>query len=61
MLSSFLPYVLAQGKGKKAPPGPLFEFKGVEADPSAVTIDQLDFQQIAVNMGIAAAAAQTTG
>ena len=56
MLSSFLPYVLAQGKGKKAPPGPLFEFKGVEADPSAVAIDQLNFQEIAVNLGIAAAA-----
>ncbi|MFZ9737497.1 MAG: mechanosensitive ion channel family protein [Prochlorotrichaceae cyanobacterium] len=56
MFSSFLPSLLAQGKGKKAPPGPLFEFKGVEADPSAVAIEQLNFNEIAINLGIAAAA-----
>ena len=56
MLSSFLPSVLAQGKGPKAPPGPLFEFKGVEADPTAVSLDQLDLQQVLANLGVAAAA-----
>ena len=55
MFSAFLPNLIAQGKGGKAPKGPLFQFKAPEADPSAVAIDQLDLNELLVNIGITGA------
>lgn len=52
---SLLPTLIAQGKGKGAPSGPLFQYKAPEANSAAVALDQIDFHALAINLGIAAA------